>query len=415
MSMEHPSKDITATDGAELSGKRIVLGVTGSVSAYRAADIARSLMRHGADVYPVMTPGAQKIIHPNLLEWATGNPVVTELTGKIEHVLFTAGREKADLILVAPATANSIGKIAAGIDDTPVTSYVSSALGAGIPIIIAPAMHDTMLTHPIIEENMKKLERAGISFATPVIEEGKAKLAPIEEIVEQVISRLSKKDMAGLKVLITGGPTVEPIDAVRVLTNRSSGKMANALAAASLRRGAEVAIVYGPGSAVPPGKAKVIRVGTVNEMLDAVEKELAGRKYDVVIAAAAASDYTPAEPVPGKISSSEERQTLLLKRSPKIIERVKELSPSSLLVIFKAEHSVSDEELLKRAASRGREVKAGLVVANDVGRVGVGFGSDENEVVIVYPQGKNLRLPKARKGALADRILDLLVERIHSG
>jgi phosphopantothenoylcysteine decarboxylase/phosphopantothenate--cysteine ligase len=413
--MEHPSKDITATEGAELSGKRIVLGVTGSVSAYRSPDIARALMRRGADVYPVMTQGAQKIIHPNLLEWATGNPVVTELTGKIEHVLFTAGPEKVDLILVAPATANSIGKIAAGIDDTPVTSYVSSSLGAGIPVVIAPAMHDTMLTHPIIEENMRKLERVGISFVTPVIEEGKAKLAPIEEIVEQVISRLSKKDMAGLKILITGGPTVEPIDAVRVLTNRSSGKMASALAAASLRRGAEVAMVYGPGSAVPPGKAKVIRVGTAKEMLDAVENELSERKYAVVIAAAAASDYTPAEPVPGKISSSQERQTLLLNRSPKIIERVKELSPSSLLVIFKAEHSVSGEELLRRAASRGREVKAELVVANDVGRVGVGYGSDENEVVIVYPQGKNLRLPRARKSALADRILDLVLERIHSG
>lgn len=413
--MEHPSKDIIGTDGDELRGKRVVLGVTGSVSAYKAPDIARALMRHGADVHAVMTPGARKIVHENLLEWATGNPVVTELTGRVEHVMFTTGSEKADLLLIAPATANTIGKIAAGIDDTPVTSYVSSALGAGIPIVIAPAMHDTMLPHPIIEENLKKLQKVGISFVSPTVEEGKAKLAPPEAILEGVVSRLAKKDLAGMRVLITGGPTVEPIDPVRVLTNRSSGKMATALAAACLRRGAEVVLIYGPGSSEPPVEARLVKVGTSKDMLDAVEAELKKRKFDMIIAAAAASDYVPVKFNHDKLDSRRERLTLDLRRSPKIIERVKRLAPSAFLLIFKAEHSVTDAELLRRASRRGQEVAADLVVANDVGRPGVGFGSEENEVVIVDSRGRSHTLPKARKSTLADRILDAALERIQPG
>lgn len=411
--MEHPSKDIVGTEGDELRGKRIVLGVTGSVSAYRAPDIARELMRHGAEVHSVMTSGARKIIHENLLEWATGNSVVTELTGKIEHVMFTTGPEKADLILVAPATANTIGKIASGIDDTPVTSYVSSALGAGIPILVAPAMHDTMLGHPIIHENLKKLERAGVHIVPPLMEEGKAKLAPVEAIVEEAVTLLSKKDMAGLKVLITGGPTEEPIDPVRVVTNRSSGKMAVAMAKASIRRGAEVVLVYGPGSAEPPAKANVVRVRSAQDMSKAVEAQLSKKKFDIIVAAAAVSDYYPAQASTGKISSKREKLTLELLRVPKIIERVKKVSSSTFLLIFKAEHSISEKELVRRATERGREVKADLVAANDVGKAGTGFGSEENKVVLVDPRGKSQVLPKARKIAIADKILDNVVERIH--
>jgi phosphopantothenoylcysteine decarboxylase / phosphopantothenate---cysteine ligase len=412
--LKHPSKDIVGSEGKELKGRRIVLGVTGSVSAYRAPDIARLLMRHGADVFAVVTHGAQKIIDENLLEWATGNPVVTELTGKIEHVMFTAGEEKADLILVAPATANTIGKIASGIDDTPVTSYVSSALGAGIPIVVAPAMHDTMLAHPIIKENLRKLESVGVTLAPPVIEEGKAKLPSPEAILEAVVSRLAKRDMEGMEVLITGGPTIEPIDPVRVLTNRSSGKMATALARACVRRGAGVVMVYGPGTAEPPNGARVVRVETAGQMFKSVETELK-KKFDLVIAAAAASDYAPVRFRPDKIDSKGEALTVELRRSPKIIERVKELAPSTFLMIFKAEHSVTKSELVSRAAKRGSEVKADLVVANDVGKEGVGFGSEDNEVVLVEPSGKGIHLPKAPKSAIAERVLDAVVARIRSG
>ncbi|HXY82640.1 MAG TPA: flavoprotein, partial [Candidatus Saccharimonadales bacterium] len=169
--------DIIGTDGNELSDKRIVLAVTGSISAYRAPDVARILIRHGANVFPFMSDAAEQIIHPNSLEWATGNPVVTKLTGKTEHVIFTAGESKADMIVIAPCTANTIGKIANGIDDTTVTSLVSAALGEKIQVLIAPAMHVSMYDQPFVLNNIRKLIETGVVFVDPVEEEEKAKLA----------------------------------------------------------------------------------------------------------------------------------------------------------------------------------------------------------------------------------------------
>ncbi len=412
--MSHPSKDILGKDGEELKGKKVVLGVTGSVSAYKAADIARELMRHGAEVHAVMTHGAQEIINPNLMEFATGNPVVTKLTGKIEHVALTTGPEKADAVLIAPATANTIGKIATGIDDTPVTSCVSSALGAGIPILIAPAMHDTMLTHPIIQENVRKLEMTGVIFIAPTMEEGKAKLASPEAVLASVIRVFRKKDMASLKVLITGGPTFERIDSVRVLTNRSSGKMAVALAAAAQSRGARTTLVYGPGAAQPPRETNVIHVQTAEDMHEKVLTELARTKYEMIIAAAAVSDYKPAKPFAGKIESAKaEKLTLRLTRTPKIIEAVKKASPSSFLIIFKAEHSLPGAEIVKRARKRLGETKADLAVVNDVGKEGIGFESDQNEVTVVTSSGRETHLKKASKDVIADQILDLALQELH--
>ncbi|MDV3278680.1 MAG: bifunctional phosphopantothenoylcysteine decarboxylase/phosphopantothenate--cysteine ligase CoaBC [Nitrososphaerales archaeon] len=413
--MEHPSKEIIGTEGEELRGKKIILGITGSVSAYLAPDIARSLMRHGADVHAVMTAAAQKIIHPDLMEWATGNPVVTELTGKIEHVVHTTGAGKADAILIAPATANTIGKIAAGIDDSPVTSYVSSALGAGIPILIAPAMHDTMMRHPIIQENLKKLERVGVVIIPPTIDEGKAKLASVEEILSSLILTVSNKDMRSMKVLITGGPTAEQIDPVRVLTNRSSGKMAVALASAAERRGASVTLVYGPGSAEPPIGVKVLAVNTAEQMYKQVISQLSHSKYHLMLAAAAVSDYRPVKILNTKIESSKSQTlTLELARTPKIIDQAKRVSPSTFLVIFKAEHNLPRAELLGRARQRLRESGADMVVVNDVGREGIGFGADENEVTVVSSGGETTHLSRAPKRRIADGILSLAVRELRS-
>jgi phosphopantothenoylcysteine decarboxylase/phosphopantothenate--cysteine ligase len=412
--MLHPSKDITGKEGAELEGKRIILGVTGSVSAYKAADIARDLMRHGADVHAVMTSAAQKVVHPNLLEWATGNPVVTELTGKIEHVAFTTGESKADLILVAPATANTIGKMASGIDDTPVTSYVSSALGAGIPILVAPAMHDTMLTHPIIKKNVKKLEEVGVVFVLPKMEEGKAKLAGPDQITPLVISTLSRKDMQGLKVLVTGGPTVEPIDLVRVLTNRSSGKMATAVAEAAKNRGAEITMVYGPGPAAPPYGVNVVNVQTAEQMAKEVAKELKRKKYDLMVAAAAVSDYKPSKEVRGKIESQPERMTLDLTRTPKVIDSVKKLSSSTFLVIFKAEGSTSESGRIRRAIARMKDTGADMAIVNYIGSKDFGLGSEMNEVTVVDSEGRRTRIKKAPKMKIADEILSLALQRLRA-
>ena len=410
----HMSSDIIGKEGNELQGRMIVLGVTGSISAYRAADIARDLMRHGGDVYAVMTSGAQKVIHPNLLEWATGNPVVTELTGKIEHVAFTTGEGKADLILIAPATANTIGKMASGIDDTPVTSFVSSALGAGIPILVAPAMHDTMINHPMIKQNIKKLEKAGVVFISPRMEEGKAKLAYPDQIIPVVISALSKKDMKGLKVLITGGPTVEPIDLVRVLTNRSSGRMATTLAEAARNRGADVTMIYGPGTAAPPAGVKVIKIRTAEEMGKEVGRNLKRKKYDLMVAAAAVSDYRPSKKVRGKIKSKPEKMSLDLTRTPKIIESVKKLSPSTFLAIFKAEDSPNEASRVKAAVARMKEVGADMAVVNYVGSNDFGFGSEMNEVTVVDSEGKKTRFKKAPKARIADETLGLVIQRLPS-
>jgi len=194
----HPSKNIVQTKGRELKDKRIVLCITGSVAAVECPKIARTLMRYGAEVFSVMSPMSQRIIHPYLMEWATGNTVVKELTGKIEHVALVGEcPEKADLVLVAPATANTISKIACGIDDTPVTSVVSTAFGSKTPIIVVPAMHESMYNHPILTENIKKLKEFGIGFVGPRIEEGKAKIAETEEIVNAVLRKLVvKQDFA---------------------------------------------------------------------------------------------------------------------------------------------------------------------------------------------------------------------------
>jgi len=191
--------DIVGTEGNELSGKRIVLGVTGSASAYRSPDIARMLMRHGADVFVFMSDMAQAVIHQNLMEWATGNAVVTELTGKIEHITLTSDPTKADLILIAPCTANTISKIACGIDDTPITSCVSSALGH-LPIVIAPAMHQSMYQHPLVVENIQKLADLGVVFVHPEEKEEKAKLASPEAILTSILHIFNSKDLKEKKV-----------------------------------------------------------------------------------------------------------------------------------------------------------------------------------------------------------------------
>ncbi|MEM2897394.1 MAG: bifunctional phosphopantothenoylcysteine decarboxylase/phosphopantothenate--cysteine ligase CoaBC, partial [Candidatus Bathyarchaeia archaeon] len=257
--MEHPSRDIVGTKGDELKGKRIVLCITGSVAAVESPKIARELMRYGAEVFTVMSDMAQEIIHPYLMEWATGNPVVVKLTGKIEHVSLL---NKADLLLIAPATANTINKIACGIDDTPVTSAISVALGLKKPILILPAMHASMYMHPVLIENIDRLKRLGIEFIEPRIEEGRAKIATLEEVMEAVIAKFTEKDMEGLSVLITAGPTIEHIDPIRILSNRSSGRMGIALAKEAFRRGAKATLIYGPGLIQPPPGIRVIHVET---------------------------------------------------------------------------------------------------------------------------------------------------------
>ncbi len=411
----HPSKDILETLGTELRGKFIVLCVTGSVAAVQSSEIARLLMRYGAEVVTVFSDAAQEIIHPYLMEWATGNPVITELTGKIEHVALAGEHEeRADLILVAPATANTISKIAMGIDDTPVTSMVTTAFGSGIPIVIVPAMHASMYKHPILRENIEKLEGLGVEFIGPRVEEGKAKIATPKEVVESVLAKLgTPHDLTGKYILITAGPTLEYIDPVRIVTSKSSGRMGVEIAKAAYERGANVALVYGHGSVPPPKNVKVISVETTQEMFDAVAGELTTQKYDVVMAAAAVADWTPKSRRKEKVPTAK-ASTLSVTFEPtrKIVDATKGMQDSVYLVLFKAEHSVSDEELIARAHARLERAKADLIVANDVGRPGVGFGTSTNELFVIDKKKNVVHILKTTKTKAAHKLLDIIKKQL---
>ena len=410
---EHTSKQIIGSKGDALKGRRIVLCVTGSVAAIKSPEIARGLMRLGADVFTVMTPMAQKIVHPYMMEWSTGNPVVTELTGQIEHVTYGGDHpDHADLVLVAPSTANTIGKAAAAIDDTPVTTLLTTAIGAGIPIIIAPAMHESMYRHPIVVENVRKLQSIGVEVLMPRFEEEKAKIPGTEEIIDAVVAKLSGKgSLEGSKVLITAGPTREYIDGFRYISNPSSGKMGVAIAEEALRRGAEVTLVYGPGTASPPPGADVVRVETTEEMLEAVVKHLKGSKHDIAILSAAAADYGARDREMIKTPSGRKRWNVELRPVPKIIEHVKKADPDVFLVGFKAEFNVSDEELVERASTRMEEAGMDLAVANDVARESAGFGTDTNEVFIV-DRGGNATHQLGSKREIAESIITIVEEKL---
>lgn len=415
--MSHPSKDITGSKGRELAGKKIALLVTSSVASFKAPEIARELMRHGADVYAVMSPSTERMVGSDLLEWATGNPVVTRLTGKLEHIAL-AGKSQghADLVLIAPATANTIGKLASGIDDTPVTTVAATAIGSRIPVIIAPAMHEPLYDHPIAQENNQRLKKIGVEFVEPEIAEGKAKLASTEKIVHAVIARLSSglsRDLEGRRVLVTAGPTVEHIDPVRVITNRSSGKMGAAIAEEVASRGAETTLILGPGTVEPPSNVKTIHIENTEDLLKAVTNELKESKPDMVFAAGAPTDYKPTTVSPKKIKTREHtRLDLELQATPKILDTIRKASPKSFIVAFKTENAVSSEELVDEAYKILHEKNADLVAANDVAKKGVGFQADTNELYVVDARKRVVHIPLSEKRDVARQLVDLAIKNL---
>lgn len=411
----HPSKEITCSDGSELAGRKIVLCITGSVAAYRAIDLARLLMRHGADVHAVMSEAtASTLLHPEMMKWATGNEVVSKLTGDLEHIAL-ADYGMSDLVIVYPCTANTIGKMVAGIDDTPVTSVLSVALGAKIPIIVAPAMHEAMYENKFIQQNVKKLKEqdGAIMFVGPKMEEGKAKAAEPEQVLASAIGVLAAKgSLAGKRVLVTAGSTIEYIDPIRVITNTSSGKMGIAIAREAERMGARVTLVYGHGTEEEPRVSSVVRVDTSAQMYDAVVAELEKeeKKYDIAVMAAAVSDYTPASTSAKKIDTRNSgKLDISLVATKKIVNEVKKASRGTFLVAFKADYGVSDSVLADKAYKKLQESGADLVVANDIGRDGSKAGSDRNEVFIVDARKKVVHLPLDDKSQVARKLLELVV------
>ncbi|MDI9643654.1 MAG: bifunctional phosphopantothenoylcysteine decarboxylase/phosphopantothenate--cysteine ligase CoaBC [Candidatus Verstraetearchaeota archaeon] len=406
----HPSKDILCLSSRLIEGKKVAMGVCGSVACIKSPEIARGLMRHGGDVWVVMTKAAQELISPALMEWATGNPVVTDLTGKIEHVALGKGGEcGADVVLISPATANTISKIACGIDDTPVTSLATTAIGSGVPVLVAPAMHVSMLHHPAVQENVKKLSAMGVRVLLPHVDEGKAKLISEEDIVEEVIATLRPKDMTGLRVLVTSGPTRSYMDSIRFITNSSSGKMGVAFAKEATARGADVTLVSGPVD-VPRLRAKVIKVTSTNEMMHAVLEELSSTKYDLAVMAAAPLDFDVAESTRGKLSS-DSPVTLRLIPAPKILAEAKRTSPETCVIGFKAEFGLDVEALISKAKARLEGSGCDMIVANDLSSPDRGFASDTDEAYVLSKDGSCIHIPLKHKRELASQILDLFLER----
>ena len=362
----HPSLDIVESYGTELTGKKIVLCVAGSVAAYKSIELARLLMRHGGNVKCVMSNASTKLIKPDYMKWATGNNVITKLTGNMEHIDL-ADYKRSDLVIVYPSTANTLGKLATGIDDTPISTILTVAFGSKIPIVMGLAMHRSMYENAAIRKNIAFLEKK-VDFVSPNMIEGKAKAPEPEDVLHFILTKFGQsKILKGKKVLMTAGPTIEKIDPIRIITNHSTGKTGVLLASELVSAGAKVTLVYGPGITEPPKGAKIIPVQTVTDMFNEVKKQM-NKKFDIVILAAAASDYIPKNKYSKKIKSTRNSLTIELKKAPKIIDHIKKLQKDVFLIGFKAETDISKKELVVRAKQKLRDSKADMIIANDIGK-----------------------------------------------
>jgi len=358
-----------------LQGLNVALGVTGSIAAVKTVELAHELRRQGASVRAVMSPSATGIIHPWAVEFATEGDVITEITGRVEHVDLCGREGWADVFLVAPATANTVGKIAGAVDDTPVTTTATTALGADIPVVIAPAMHEPMYDHPGVLDAIERVESWGVDFVAPRIEEGKAKIATEEAIITAVVRATTPHDLAGRHVVVTSGATSEALDPIRVLTNRASGATGRAVARACHIHGADVTLVHdGPEVAY----ADTIRIESAAEMLAAVEDT--APNADALVSAAAISDYT-VETADTKLRSGEPR-SLDLKPTPKLVDSIRESHPDLTIVGFKAETSGDDAAMVRQAAALQERVGCAFVVANDANVM----GSEASRILFVGPE-----------------------------
>lgn len=397
--MMHPSEEIFCEKSSRLRGKTIVLGITGSIAATECFSVIRELVRHGAKVIPVMTPSAVKLVAPDAIEFASGVKPIVELTGQTEHVTYLGDASAADLFLVYPATANTISKMALGIDDTAVTSMATIALGGRIPVAVAPAMHELMLDNPAVSKNLKTLKEWGVHVIGPHRDGTRARAASKEEIVSWAIKLLSKNDLFGRSILVIGGRSEEPIDSMRIITNRSSGNMALALAKRAFERGAEAELWMGGCSVALPGFMKIKRFSSVSDLVEMVD----GIGHDIVIVPAALADFTPSEEVEGKIPSGKSFD-VRLDPVPKILPLVRKRCKN--VIGFKAESGLTLEELEKRARARMEEHDLRAVVANDIDNAGKTTSS-----VILITGGKSKNIT-GTKVEISDEILDYCAEML---
>ena len=392
--------------------KKIALGICSSISIYKACEIVRGFQKEGYEVRVIMTANATRLISPRLFSSLTGRRAIVDLfedefADEIAHIELA---REVSLFLVAPATANMIGKFASGIADDFLSTFY---LAVKCPILLAPAMNEAMYLHKQTQANIKRLKQMGIRFIEPekgylaCKDEGWGRLAPVEAIVKTGLRLLQKSNsLSGKTFLITAGPTRECADPVRFLSNPSSGKMGYELAAEALKRGADVILVSGPTHIIPPPGVRFIMVQTAEEM----EREV-GRhflKADVLIMAAAVADYKFSEVSAQKIKKRQKSQTIRLVRTPDILQKIGKKKGKGILVGFAAETEHITENALKKA----REKNLDMIVANDITKKGVGFGSDYNQVTLVFPDGKTVRSGKRTKAEISATVLDEIEEKI---
>ena len=391
--------------GANVKGKTVIVGVTGGIAAYKAAELVRLLVREKLRVRVAMTSSATRFVAPLTFEALSGNRVIHDMFDQegtvIDHIRW--GQDSA-LIIIAPATANFIGKMAHGIGDDFLSTCV---LAATARILVCPSMNDRMFMNPVVQENIDLLRRRGMTVLAPgkgdlaCGTEGPGRLPEPGEIVEQARMILSEQDLSGLRILVSAGPTVEPIDPVRYITNRSSGKMGYALAKAAVRRGADVTLVSGPTALKMPQGVTFCPVKTAEDMKRAVLEHRAG--CDIIIKAAAVSDYRPREYAGQKIKKGDDSVSLELVRNPDILACLGDTKSEApcVLVGFAAE----TEDLIANAEKKLKAKNVDMIVANDVSREDAGFETDTNRVKFIYGGGRVEDSPLMTKDEVADLIL----------
>jgi phosphopantothenoylcysteine decarboxylase/phosphopantothenate--cysteine ligase len=400
----HPSRAIRGRRSQVLAGRTIVVAISGSIAAIEMPRVIRELIRHGAHVVAVMSPEATRLVTPESIAFAAGRPPILQLTGDVEHVsLLGPGEGRADLLLLAPATANTISKVAHGIDDTPVTSFASIALGGGVPILLAPAMHAHMGQNPAIRENLERLRRWGVGVIDPRPEEDEEKIAGPEEIAAAVMHRLGRPPWSGRSVIVIGGASRESIDSVRSVTNESSGATAVALAVQAYDRGATVELWASPMEVPLPSYLPVHRWRSLADLSTLLRQRAAAVAHaDAVLVPAALADFTlPA--APGKIDSrGHATLDLTLTRAPKILPEIRRRAPAPALVVgFKLTAEAGESTLL--AAARGLLADAELdwVVANDRSAM----GAPTTHLLVVTRRGER-RWLSGPKLEVAGKLLD---------
>ncbi|MBD3400638.1 MAG: bifunctional phosphopantothenoylcysteine decarboxylase/phosphopantothenate--cysteine ligase CoaBC [Candidatus Coatesbacteria bacterium] len=407
----------SAIDKERVKGRKVMLGVTGGIAAYKACELARGLIKEGVEVDTVLTTNATRFISPLSFSSLTGRPALTEMfdeTGALPNYRHLDLAREAELAVVAPTTANFLGKLANGVADDLLSTTM---LAVKCPVLICPAMNARMWTNPVVERNVRELKGFGYHFIDPVEgelacgETGAGRLAPVPSIVLRALELLSQsQDLEGFNVLVTAGATREALDPVRFISNPATGKMGFALAEAARLRGAKVALISGPTSLVPPTGVRFHRVTTAVEMLEIVERSYGD--CHIFISAAAVSDFTPVKVSRDKIKKGEGGMQVEFKSNPDILHMLSERKGRRIHVGF----ALETRDLETNAEDKLREKNLDLIVANDPNIEGAGFAVDTNVVTMIDKSGTVERYPKLAKRTLAyliiDRVVDIIQERI---